>query len=160
MPLRKNHLFGWGRSKPNHGSVPADLTVASDFSFCFQCKVGSAIVAGCSRTCSSGCELAGDSECSASGLASDSLAVTSFLFALLEACRKTRTFESVPAANRRKFSALMLGNRRICGVSTTALDHARNALTKYYDHSWTDELRQLVILLEHAGPSQQAKLCH
>jgi hypothetical protein len=30
----------------------------------------------------------------------------------------------------------------------TALDHARNALTKYYDHSWTDELRQLVTFLE------------
>jgi hypothetical protein len=30
----------------------------------------------------------------------------------------------------------------------TALDHARNALKKYYDNSWTDELQELVKMLE------------
>jgi hypothetical protein len=30
----------------------------------------------------------------------------------------------------------------------TALDHAKNALKKYYDNSWTDELRQFVTMLE------------
>ena len=35
----------------------------------------------------------------------------------------------------------------------TALDHARNALKKYNDHSWTDELRELVALLEQRSTS-------
>jgi ankyrin repeat protein len=30
----------------------------------------------------------------------------------------------------------------------TALDHARNALKKYYDNFWTEELQQLVKMLE------------
>jgi hypothetical protein len=34
----------------------------------------------------------------------------------------------------------------------TALDHARNALKKYSDHSWTGELRQLVEMLEEKHP--------
>jgi hypothetical protein len=28
-------LFAWSRSKPSQGSVPADLNLASDFSFCY-----------------------------------------------------------------------------------------------------------------------------
>jgi hypothetical protein len=37
MLLRENHLFGCTRPKPSHGSVPAGLTLAGDFGFCFQC---------------------------------------------------------------------------------------------------------------------------
>jgi hypothetical protein len=40
----ENHPFRCIRSKPSQGSVPAGLTLASDFSFCFQCKVGSSLV--------------------------------------------------------------------------------------------------------------------
>ncbi len=32
------------RSKPSQGSVPADLTLASDFSFCLQHRVASSLV--------------------------------------------------------------------------------------------------------------------
>jgi hypothetical protein len=32
------------RRKPSQGSVPAGLTLASDSSFCFQCKEGSGFV--------------------------------------------------------------------------------------------------------------------
>ena len=44
MLPRENHLFGCTRSKPSQGSVPVGLALASDFSFCFQCKVGSSLV--------------------------------------------------------------------------------------------------------------------
>ncbi len=44
MLPRENHLSGCTRSKPSQGSVPAGLALASDFSFCFQCKVGSSLV--------------------------------------------------------------------------------------------------------------------
>ena len=43
LPL-ENHLFGFTRSKPSQGSVPAGLIPASDFSFCFQYQVGSSLV--------------------------------------------------------------------------------------------------------------------
>src|SRR5580692_10327290 len=41
---RENHLFGCTRSKPSQGSVPTGVALASDFSFCFQCEVGSNLV--------------------------------------------------------------------------------------------------------------------
>ena len=41
---RKNQLFSRARSKPSQGSVPAGLTLASNFSFCFQCQVDSSVV--------------------------------------------------------------------------------------------------------------------
>jgi hypothetical protein len=44
MLARENHLFGCTRSKPSQDSVPARLTLASDFSFCFQCQAGSSLV--------------------------------------------------------------------------------------------------------------------
>src|ERR1700735_3759981 len=44
MFARENHLFGCTRPKSCRGSVPAGLTLASDFSFCFQCEVGSSSV--------------------------------------------------------------------------------------------------------------------
>src|SRR5271154_5573335 len=44
MLPRENHLFGCTRSKPSQGSVPTDLTLASDFSLCFHCKGGSSLV--------------------------------------------------------------------------------------------------------------------
>src|SRR5271156_3293411 len=44
MLARENHLFGCTRSKPSQGSVPAGLTLASDFGFCFQCQAGSSLV--------------------------------------------------------------------------------------------------------------------
>jgi hypothetical protein len=44
MLARENHLFGCTRPKPSQGSVPAALTLTSDFSFCFQCQVGSSLV--------------------------------------------------------------------------------------------------------------------
>jgi hypothetical protein len=44
MLLRENQLFGCAQKKPNQGGVPAVLTLASDFGFCFQCKVGSILV--------------------------------------------------------------------------------------------------------------------
>jgi hypothetical protein len=43
-PARCGQPVGCTRSKPSQGSVPAGLTLASDFSFCFQCKVGSSLV--------------------------------------------------------------------------------------------------------------------
>ena len=39
----ENHLIGSIGSKPSQGRVPAGLTPASDFSLCFQCKVGSSL---------------------------------------------------------------------------------------------------------------------
>ena len=44
MLPRENHLFDGTRSKPTQDSVPADLTLASDFGFCFHCKAGSSLV--------------------------------------------------------------------------------------------------------------------
>jgi hypothetical protein len=44
MLPRENYLFGCVRPKPSQGSVPAGSTIASDFGFCFQCKVGSSLV--------------------------------------------------------------------------------------------------------------------
>jgi hypothetical protein len=40
----ENYLFNRTHSKPSQGSVPAGLTLASDFSFCFPCQVGSSFV--------------------------------------------------------------------------------------------------------------------
>ncbi|HEY4948885.1 MAG TPA: hypothetical protein VIH88_01000, partial [Candidatus Acidoferrales bacterium] len=39
-----NPLFICTRSKPSQGSVPAGLALASEFGFCFQCKVRSSLV--------------------------------------------------------------------------------------------------------------------
>jgi hypothetical protein len=36
--------MGCTRSKPSQGSVPDGLAPASDFSFCFQCQVGSSLM--------------------------------------------------------------------------------------------------------------------
>jgi hypothetical protein len=44
MLARESPLFGCTRPKPSQGSVPVGLTLASDFGFCFQCKVGSSLV--------------------------------------------------------------------------------------------------------------------
>ncbi len=44
MLARENQLFGCGRLKPSQGSVPASLTLTSDFGFCFQCQEGSSLV--------------------------------------------------------------------------------------------------------------------
>src|SRR5271163_2842433 len=44
MLERESHLFDCTRSKPIQSSLPAGLTLASDFGFCFQCKVGSSLV--------------------------------------------------------------------------------------------------------------------
>jgi hypothetical protein len=44
MLARKNHLFGGTQSRPSQGNVPADVTPTSDFSFRFQCQVGSSLV--------------------------------------------------------------------------------------------------------------------
>jgi hypothetical protein len=44
MLARENYLFGCTRSKPSQSSVPAGLTLASDFAFCFQCQAGSSLV--------------------------------------------------------------------------------------------------------------------
>jgi hypothetical protein len=41
---RKNQLFGCTRSDPSRSSVPAGLTLASDFGFCFQCQAGSSLL--------------------------------------------------------------------------------------------------------------------
>jgi len=41
MLPRRTYLFGRTRSKPSQGSVPTDLTLASDFSLCFHCKLDS-----------------------------------------------------------------------------------------------------------------------
>jgi DNA-binding winged helix-turn-helix (wHTH) protein len=40
----ENGLFGRTWPKPSQGSVPAGLTLASDFGFCFQCQAGSSLV--------------------------------------------------------------------------------------------------------------------
>ena len=37
-------MVGCARPKPSQGSVPVRLALASDFSFCFQCGVGSSLV--------------------------------------------------------------------------------------------------------------------
>src|SRR5580693_2092360 len=39
-----NYLFGRTLSKTSQGSVPDVLALPSDFSFCFQCKVGASLV--------------------------------------------------------------------------------------------------------------------
>jgi hypothetical protein len=44
MRARANHLFGCTRLKPSQSSVPAGLTLTSEFGFCVQCKVGSNLV--------------------------------------------------------------------------------------------------------------------
>jgi hypothetical protein len=44
MLARENNLLGSTRSNPSQSSVPAGLTLASDFSFCFQCQEGSSLV--------------------------------------------------------------------------------------------------------------------
>ena len=44
MLPRENHLFSFTWTNPSQGSVPAGLSLASNFSFCFQCKVGSSLV--------------------------------------------------------------------------------------------------------------------
>jgi hypothetical protein len=44
MLARENQLFGCARLKPSQGSVPAGLTLASDSSARFQCKVDSSLV--------------------------------------------------------------------------------------------------------------------
>src|SRR5271156_4834972 len=44
MLERENHLFDCTRSKPIQSSLPAGLTLASDFGFCFQCQAGSSLV--------------------------------------------------------------------------------------------------------------------
>jgi hypothetical protein len=44
MLPQENRLFGCARPEPSQGSVPAGLALASDFSFCFQYKVGSSLV--------------------------------------------------------------------------------------------------------------------
>jgi hypothetical protein len=44
MLAREHHPFGCARLKPSLASVPAGLTLASDFSFCFQCQAGSNLV--------------------------------------------------------------------------------------------------------------------
>jgi hypothetical protein len=41
---RENRLFSCTWSKPIQSSVPAGLTLASDFGFCFQCQAGSSSV--------------------------------------------------------------------------------------------------------------------
>jgi hypothetical protein len=40
----ENGLFGRTWPKPSQGSVPAGLTLASDFGSCFQCQAGSSLV--------------------------------------------------------------------------------------------------------------------
>jgi hypothetical protein len=40
----EDHLFGFTWTKPSQGSVPAALTLASEFGFCFQCQAGSSLV--------------------------------------------------------------------------------------------------------------------
>jgi hypothetical protein len=44
MLPREKHLLGCSRPKPSQVSVSTGLTLASDFSFCFQCQVGSSLV--------------------------------------------------------------------------------------------------------------------
>jgi hypothetical protein len=44
MLARENCLFGCPRSKPSQSSVPAGLTLASDFGFCVQCQAGASLV--------------------------------------------------------------------------------------------------------------------
>ena len=44
MLAREHDLFGCTRSKPTQSSVPAGLTLASEFGFCFQCQEGSSLV--------------------------------------------------------------------------------------------------------------------
>src|SRR5271156_3287719 len=44
MLPRDCHLIGCLRPEPSQGCVPAGLTLAVDFGFCFQCQVGSSLV--------------------------------------------------------------------------------------------------------------------
>jgi hypothetical protein len=43
LPL-ETQLFGCTWSRPSQGSVPAGITLVSDFGFCFQCQAGSSLV--------------------------------------------------------------------------------------------------------------------
>jgi hypothetical protein len=40
----EDHLIGFTWTRPSQASVLAALTLASDFGFCFQCKVGWSLV--------------------------------------------------------------------------------------------------------------------
>jgi len=44
MLPREIYLFGFTTTKPSQGSVPAGVTLASDFGFCFQFQKGSSLV--------------------------------------------------------------------------------------------------------------------
>jgi hypothetical protein len=44
MLAREGQLFGWLPSRPSQSSVPAGLTLTSEFGFCFQCQAGSSSV--------------------------------------------------------------------------------------------------------------------
>ena len=44
MLPQENHTFCCTLPKSNQGSVSAGLTLASDFSFCFQCQAGSGLL--------------------------------------------------------------------------------------------------------------------
>jgi hypothetical protein len=44
MLPRENHLFVCTQPRPSQGDVLAGLTLASDFSFGFQCQAGSSLV--------------------------------------------------------------------------------------------------------------------
>src|SRR5271155_4213463 len=43
LPL-ENYLFSATGPKPNQDTIPAGITLAGDFGFCFQCQVGSSLV--------------------------------------------------------------------------------------------------------------------
>jgi len=43
LPL-ENYLFSATGPKPNQDTIPAGVTLAGDFGFCFQCQVGSSLV--------------------------------------------------------------------------------------------------------------------
>ena len=40
----EDHLIGFTWTRPSQASVLSELTFASDFGFCFQCKVGWSLV--------------------------------------------------------------------------------------------------------------------
>jgi hypothetical protein len=44
MLARENHPYGRARLKLGQGSVPAGLTLASNFGVCFQCQTPSSLV--------------------------------------------------------------------------------------------------------------------
>ena len=43
LPL-ENYQFSATGPKPNQDTIPAGVTLAGDFGFCFQCQVGSSLV--------------------------------------------------------------------------------------------------------------------